>query len=163
MTNTDAYTAFKHGVDLLRNGYPSDAMPFFRTAAEAQEQNPLYLSFLGLSVARAQGKWDAALTLCEAAVRLKRDEPQLYLNLASVYVSASRREKAVEVLDSALKRFGRNAPVERERNKLGKRAGPVLPFLPREHSLNRTLGRLRHRALRRFHKTEPLASRGKRA
>ena len=152
MPNTDAYTAFKHGVDLLRNGYPSDAMPYFRSAAEAEEQNPYYLSFLGVSVARSQRKWDSAVTLCEAAVRLKRDEPQLYLNLASVYVSASRREKAIEVLDSALTRFRRNAPVERERNKLGKRGSPVLSFLPREHSLNRTLGRLRHRAMSRLHK-----------
>lgn len=154
MPSTDAITAFKHGVDLLRNGYPDDAVPFLRSAAEAEEQNPYYLSFLGLSVARSQKKWDAALTLCETAVRLKRDEPRLYLNLASVYVSASRREKAIEVLDSALKRFGRNAPVERERNKLGKRAEPVLSFLPREHSLNRTLGQLRHRALSRLNKTQ---------
>jgi Flp pilus assembly protein TadD len=153
MTNTDAAAAFKHGVDLLRNGYPSDAMPFFRSAAEAEERNPYYLSFLGLSVARAQRKWDAALTLCEGALKLKRDEPQLYLNLAFVYVSAGRREKAIEVLDSALRRFGRNGPVERERSKLGKRGSPVLPFLSREHSLNRALGQLRHEAKRRLKKT----------
>src|SRR6202000_3135502 len=132
---------------LLRNGYPSDAVPFLRSAAEAERQNPYYLSFLGLSVARSQRKWDAALTLCETAVRLKRDEPQLYLNLAYVYVSASRREKAIQALDSALTRFGHTAPVERERNKLGRRASPVLPFLSREHSLNRALGQLRYETM----------------
>jgi predicted Zn-dependent protease len=159
MGNTDAVAEFKRGVDLLRNGYTANAFECFRSAAEAEQENPYYLSFLGLSVARAHKKWAAALQLCEAALRLKRDEPQLYLNLAEVYVSASQREEAIEVLDMALTRFGYNPRIKRERNNLGRRGNRVLPFLSRQHFLNRTLGQLRHQASRRLRGTPKAGSR----
>jgi tetratricopeptide (TPR) repeat protein len=89
-----------------------------------------------------------AVELCETALRLKREEPQLYLNLAEVYVSADRREEAIEILDLALKRLGNNSRIKREREAFGTREGQVLSFLPRRHFLNRTLGQLRHKTLR---------------
>ena len=153
MVETDAQAEFKQGVDLLRGGLPGDAIEYFRSAAESDKRNPYYLSFLGLSVARARKKVAAALELCEAALRLKHDEPEFYLNLAEVYVCADRREKAIATLDSALKRFGRNDLIKRERNRLGKRGNRVLPFLAREHFANRALGQLRHQTLKRLHKT----------
>jgi predicted Zn-dependent protease len=116
-----------------------------RQAAESEKQNPYYLSFLGVSIARAQRKWDAAVKLCEAALSLRRNEAQLYLNMAEVYVSAGRRDDAVEVLDRGLIYFSVDARVKRARANLGKRCSPVLPFLERGHFLNRNLGKLRHR------------------
>jgi Flp pilus assembly protein TadD len=154
MTNMEAIAEFKHGVDLLQTGHSADAIQYFRSAVETEKRNPYYLSYLGLAVARAQRKWAAALALCETAMRFKPNEPQFYLNLAEVYVSAGRREEAVEILDSALARFGRNSRIRLERNRLGKRGGQVLPFLPRQNFLNRTLGQLRHQALRRLHRAE---------
>jgi Flp pilus assembly protein TadD len=143
---------FKQGVDLLQNGFPGEAMERFRYAAEVEKRNPYYLSFLGLSVARALKNWDAAKDLCEAALRLKRDEPQFYLNLAEVYVSADQREEAIAILDSALSRFATNVRIKRVRNKLGKRGSKVLPFLSRQNVLNRNLGKLRQRVFARKRK-----------
>jgi Flp pilus assembly protein TadD len=154
LAETVAFAEFKRGVELLRNGFANEAMEYLHRAAQGEKQNPYYLSFLGVSVARARKKWSAALELCEAALRLKPNEAQFHLNLAEVYVSAGRREDAVEVLDSALEQFRLNTRIKRERGKLGTRENPVLPFLARQHFLNRNLGRLRHRALVRLQKAK---------
>ena len=76
---------FKEGVDLLKNGYAQAALGPLRRAFECEKRNPYYLSFLGLSIARAERKWDQASELCEIAVQLKRSESQFHLNLAEVY------------------------------------------------------------------------------
>ena len=142
-----ALAEFKQGINLLKNGYSSQAIKCLRHAAELEQQNPYFISFLGVSMARATRKAAMAVELCEAALRLKREEPQLYLNLAEVYVSADRREEAIEVLDLGLKRLGNNSRIRRERDTFGTRGDQVLSFLPRQHFLNRTLGQLRHKTL----------------
>jgi Flp pilus assembly protein TadD len=148
-----ALTEFKQGISLLRNGHSAEAVEHLRYAAESERQNPFYLSFLGLSVARAQRKWSAAVKLCETALSLRRTEAQLYLNLAEVYVSAGRRDDAVAVLDRGLVYFSVDARIRRARADLGRRCTPPLPFLERGHFLNRSLGKLRHRVSRRLSKS----------
>ena len=124
------------------------------TCCEIEQYNPYYLSFFGVSVARAQRKWAAAVNLCEIAVSLKRDEAQLYLNLAEVYVSAGRRDDAIELLDTASIYCPTEARIKQVRGSLGRRSSPVLPFLGRGHFLNWSLGKLRHSALGRLRKSQ---------
>jgi Flp pilus assembly protein TadD len=145
MAEDSAIADFKLGINLLRKGQSAEATEHFRHAAELEQKNPYYLSFLGVSVARAQRKWAAAVKLCETALSLRRNEAQLYLNLAEVYVSAGQRDEAVEVLDRALIYFSADTRVKRARANLGMRCSPVLPFLERGHFLNRSLGKLRRR------------------
>jgi tetratricopeptide (TPR) repeat protein len=146
----DALAEFKEGVALLKNGYPQKALVRLRRAFESEKQNPFYQSFLGLSIARAEGKWDQAAELCEIAVQLRRREAQFYLNLAEVYASAGRRTKALDTLDAALALFGEDERLRHARGRVEKRRSPLLPFLRREHFLNRKLGELRHRVLNRL-------------
>jgi Flp pilus assembly protein TadD len=147
MSEHSALAEFKQGIKLLRNGQSSEALEYLRHAAELNQQNPYYLSFLGVSVARAQRKWTAAAQLCETALSLRRNEVQLYLNLAEVYVAAGRRDDAVAVLDRGLMNSRVDARIKRARADLGKRGSPVLPFLGRGHFLNRSLGKIRYRVL----------------
>ena len=153
MAEHSALDDFKQGIKLLRNGQSDEAVEYLQHAAELKQQNPFYLSFLGVSVARAQKKWAAAVKLCGTALSLRRTEAQFYLNLAEVYVSAGRREDAVAVLDRGLF-YLVDARIRRARANLGKRRAPVLPFLERDHFLNRGLGKLRHRLLGRSGKSE---------
>jgi len=153
MVEDSTLVEFKQGMKLLRDGHSADALEYFRHAAELEQQNPYYLSFLGVAVARALQKWGPAVKFCETALNSKRSEAQLYLNLAEVYVSAGRRDDAVAVLDRGLIHFKADARIRRARANLGKRASPVLPFLEREHFLNRSLGKLRHRMLGRPRKS----------
>jgi Flp pilus assembly protein TadD len=150
MAARDLVGEFKQGLQALKNGYPQKALIHLRTAFESEKQNPFYLSFLGLSIARAQRKWDQAAELCEIAVQLRRSECQFHMNLAEVYALAGRREKALDTLDAALELFGRDQRLTRARSRVEKRRSPVLPFLTRNHFLNRTFGRVRHRTLRRL-------------
>jgi len=145
MAEDSALSEFKQGINLLRDGHSAEAVEYLRHAAELEQQNPYYLSFLGVSVARAQRKWAAAVKLCETGLSLRRTEVQLYLNLAEVYVAAGRRDDAVAVLDRGLIYFRADARIKRARANLGRRCSPVLSFLEREHFLNRGLGKLRNR------------------
>jgi len=144
MADSEALTEFKQGVRMLRDGHPNNALVHFRIAADLEKHNPYYMSFVGVSLARAEMQWTPALKLCETALSMKRNEAQLYLNLAEVYMSAGRREEALMTLDRALASLGRDARIQRARRKLGSRRSPVLSFLDRQNIVNRHLGILRH-------------------
>ncbi len=151
-TEPDHMVEFREGVELLKNEYPEKALVKLRRAFESDKHNPYYISFLGLSIARAEQKWDQAMELCETAVKLKRTEIQFHMNLMEVYALAGWREKALHKLDAALRLFGNDARLKRARSKVVQRRAAVLPFLGRSHFLNRKLGKLRDRVLKRLGK-----------
>jgi len=148
MIDTEAFAEFRKALGYLRDDYSEKALPHIRRASELEEENPFYRSYLGLTLARAQKKWDEAEDLCNAALKGKRDQPQLYLNLAEVYIAAGRKQDAVEALLMATKYAQRDGRIYRMLNQLSSRRQPVLPFLDRRHFLNRSLGTWRHRALK---------------
>jgi len=146
--DAEAMRDFKLGVRLLRERSYARALFCFRRAAEAERNNPYFLSYFGLALALAERNWDDAIQLCEDAVRQKRSVAQLYLNLAEVYLRAGRKSDAVETLEVGSELAGRDVRVKRMLHFLGMRRPAVLPFLNRKHVLNRGLGRLRHNVLR---------------
>jgi Flp pilus assembly protein TadD len=154
MAEDSALVEFKQGIKLLQKGHSAEALGHLRHAAELEQRNPYYLSYLGVAVARSQRKWPAAVKFCETALSSKRSEAQLYLNLAEVYVSAGQRDDAIGVLDRGLIYFNADTRIRRARANLGRRSSPILPFLERTHFLNRSLGKLRHRVLRCMGKSE---------
>ena len=151
-TEPDHMVEFREGVELLKNEYPEKALVKLRRAFESDKRNPYYISFLGLSIARAEQNWSQALELCETAVQVNRKEIQFHMNLVEVYALAGWREKALHKLDAALRLFGNDARLRRARSKVTQRRAPVLPFFGRSHFLNRKLGKLRDRILKRLGK-----------
>ena len=149
MKESDALIEFKDGIEFLKNGYAKHALPHLHHAVEIESQNPYYLSFLGLALARAEKKWTEATRLCETTLQLKGKEPQFHLNLAEVYVAAGQRSSAISTLERAIENFGPTPRLTKARSRIEKRQSPVLPFLKREHVLNKSLGKLRHRAAKR--------------
>jgi tetratricopeptide (TPR) repeat protein len=143
---------FREGIELLKNEYPERALVKLQRAFDSDKRNAYFISFLGLAIARAQRKWDQASDLCEMAVQLKPKEIQFHLNLGEVYALAGRRARALDRLDRALALFGNDARLKQARSKVENRRNPLLPFFGREHFLNRELGRLRHRILKRLDK-----------
>jgi tetratricopeptide (TPR) repeat protein len=146
----DPLSEFKEGVKFLKNNYPEKALVKLQSAFDSDKRNPYYTSFLGVSVARAQGNWDQASELCETAVQLNPKEIQFHLNLAEVYALAGQRERAIHKLDYAMGIFGNDSRLKRARSKVEKRRNPVLPFFERGHFFNRKLGKLRHRIWKHF-------------
>jgi Flp pilus assembly protein TadD len=147
MSESIALTEFKQGVKKLRESRSLDALEHFRRAAEMEKSNPYFLSFVGVSIARAERRWEPALQLCESALNMKRNDAQLYLNLAEVYTSAGRREEALITLERGLASLGPVERIQQARLKLGHRRAPALPFLGRENVLNRQIGIVRHRIM----------------
>jgi tetratricopeptide (TPR) repeat protein len=152
LADLDPKAEFTEGLKLLKNDYPQKALERLQRAYECDKHNPYYISFLGLSMARVERKSDKASELCEMAVQLRPTELQFHLNLGEVYAAAGLREKALDKLDSALERFGQDARLKQARGRIEKRSSPVLPILGREHFLNRKLGKLRHRTMKRLGK-----------
>lgn len=152
MGETDALSEFKEGLKFLSNNYANKALPHFTRAAEMDQHNPFYLSYLGLALAAAEKRWAEAEEICDAAVRKRRTEAQLYLNLYEVYRLQGNRLAAIETLTTGLQYTKQDVRLVRALRKMGVRRPPVLPFLDRNQFFNMQLGRLRHRILQRLGK-----------
>ncbi len=151
MLDTEAFGEFRKALGMMRDGNADEALPHIKRAAELEEHNPFYKSYLGLALARAEQKWAQAEELCDSAMRMKRDQPQLYLNLAEVYLAAGQKQDAIETLVQGLKYAQRDSRVNSMLSKLSSRKRPIIPFLARGHFINRQLGNLRHRAAEAIH------------
>ena len=145
MSETDAVKEFKQGLELLHKDFAKLALPHMRKAVQLDKKNPFYISYLGVALAEAEGKWEDAETLCNVAIRMKRTQAELYVNLSKVYCLAGRKQDAVETLSTGMLLTRRDPRISKALHKLGLRRTPPFPFLDRDHFLNRLLGTLRHR------------------
>lgn len=145
MSQFESVRLFKNGLAALRNGYSEFAVVYLRKAFEHDRGNPFYASYYGLALARAEGDWAKAEGLCQAALRMKRDQPALYVNMAEVYRRAGNLEDALLTLYKGLHFTRWDSRLVRALEELGVRRPPVLSFLDRKHFLNRQLGKMRHR------------------
>jgi len=145
MSHFESVELFKNGLAALRNGYSDFAVVYLRNAFEHDRGNPFYASYYGLALARAEVDCAKAESLCQAALRMKRDQPDLYVNMAEVYRRAGYLEDALLTLYKGLQLTRWDSRVVRALEELGVRRPPVLSFLHRKHFLNRHLGKLRNR------------------
>ena len=165
--DTEALEEFKQGLSLLRNDYPGKALLHLNKAVALEKNNPFYLSYLGVALARAGKNWSLAEKLCSQtlqmkrpppefylaeklcsqALQMKRTQPELYLNLAEVYALAGNKEDAIETLSRGLKFTKQNEPLADALRRFGSRQPPVISFLDRAHFLNRHLGKIRRQLL----------------
>ena len=149
---TEAIQIFRSGLANLRDGQSFEALAAFRQAASMEPQNPYFLSYYGLALGQASRNWEEAEALCLAALRKRRQIPQLYLNLAELYRCRGRVADAVETLHDGLRYTGRDSRLVDAMSYFGYRRPPVLSFLNRNHPLNRYLGKMRHRTMGMFHR-----------
>ncbi len=60
MMDTEAFREFKTGLTLLRDNYAMKALPHMRRAVDLDKNNPYYMSYLGVVLARSERKWGEA-------------------------------------------------------------------------------------------------------
>jgi tetratricopeptide (TPR) repeat protein len=147
MLDLFAFREFREGLAMMRDGEAERAKALLRQASERDPENPYYLSYYGLSLAYAEGKWADAERLCHTAVCRGRRQAQLYLNLAEVYAGSGQKQAAADTLTRGLQYMPDDMRLQGEMGKLATRRPPVLRFLPRAHAVNRMFGFLRHRVL----------------
>jgi len=134
---TDPY---RRGMDELNAGNTKSALRFFEEAAESDE-NPEALSHLAFCLAKERQDFRRALSLCREALADDPGNSIHYLNLGRIYLIQDRKRDAIRVFRDGLLR-GDNSRIREELRNLGKRKYPVISSLPREHNLNKFLGKL---------------------
>lgn len=138
------------GLAALEQGRLPEAIERLERAHERAPDHARTRSFLGLAIARAEGDFSRARALCEEATKQEFFNPELYLNLAKVYLRFDRRAEALRYLRRGQMIDPGNRAIREAIASLGRRRLPILPFLPRRHPMNRALGSARKRLLAPF-------------
>ena len=140
-----AEESYRRGRDQLERGELQLAFEHFRCAHQVDRANPRYRSFYGLGLALVERRFDRALELCRSAAKEEFFNPELYHNLARVHMAFGFKSEAIRYLRRGLMIDPANAGLAQDLARLGRRRLPVLQFLPRNHPVNRWLGRMRTR------------------
>ena len=144
-----AENQFKKGLTALVDHNYKDATVFFKRAIDVDlarnRRTPdlRYLSYYGLSLARAGMSTAEAISICRQAVSRHKNHPVLWLNLGRVYLMAGKRASALKALDRGAQLAPGNRVLAHELAQLERRSNPVLGMLPRSHPMNIALGKLR--------------------
>jgi hypothetical protein len=131
------------GVDLTARGDYAGALPILTAVYKTvpPEQYPYGLSAYGLCLSKVEHKNKLGADLCEKAMKLQSFEGLHWANLVRLYVGVQNRRKAVDVLESGLKRHPKDSKLLKVRDEIGYRKTPYLHFLPRTHPLNKAYSR----------------------
>ena len=85
------------------------------------------------------------LELCKKAQNADPRNAYIYWCLARLHLANRSRKDAIDIVERGLRAAPDNFMLLRMRKKLGVRQDPPLPFLDRNHGLNKRLGRLMRR------------------
>lgn len=135
---------------LVDQGRKAEAVGRLREAVRRAPDHAQTRSLLGVALASQPGGFEEARNLCESAARQEFFNPDLYANLAEIYLRAGRRAEALRYLRRGQMIDPGHAQINSAVNQLGKRRLPVVPFLPRRHPVNRALGSARNLVLTGF-------------
>jgi tetratricopeptide (TPR) repeat protein len=136
---------YRRGRVLLAESRDPEALECFRSAHQIDRANPRYRSFYGLGLALVERRFEKALELCRSAAKEEFFNPELYHNLARVHMAFGFKSEAIRYLRRGLMIDPANRGLATDLERLGRRRMPVLQFLPRNHPVNRWLGRMRTR------------------
>ena len=128
--------AWRQGIRLLVSAIESDN--------GAGRVPSVAFSYLGYGLAACEGRTREGLNLCQHAVEQEFFRGENYLNLARVHLLIGNRAHAVRTIGQGLEVEPENKELLDLQRSMGHRRLPPLGFLPRSHTVNRFLGRLRH-------------------
>jgi hypothetical protein len=132
---------FSRGLALLDAGR-TEAFEHLSRAYLADPESPRRRSAYGLGLALVRGQFVAGIELARRAVQQACADPDLYLDLARIHLALGAKAEAIRNMRRGLMVAPEHERLHSELAKLGVRRQPPLRFLPRNHLLNRALGRL---------------------
>ncbi len=136
---------YQRGQALIESGHGPDALEHLSRAYLSDPQNACYRSAYAVALARVRQQFTGAVELARGAIRQEFYNPELYLNLARIYLAFDFKAEAVRFLKRGLMVDPDSATLQGSLAELGIRRRPPLRFLPRTHPANRLLGRLQAR------------------
>jgi tetratricopeptide (TPR) repeat protein len=140
---------FDKGLAALTDERPLEAVDHFLDAMQLEQRlrvrhaDMRYLSYYGLSLARASRATQAALEACGLAVQHDPTNPELWLNLGRVHSLAVRLPEAIRCYERGLRLDPAHRGLRLELSRIDRRSRRVLSALDRSHPLNRWTGKLR--------------------
>ena len=143
----------EQGIQHIEAGEYDQAVELLRRANEQTPEHARVESHLGLALARVGGAFEEARSLCEDASKREFDNPDLYVNLARVYLGVGRRSEALRYLRRGQMIDPDHEVIRQTLVELGRRRPAVIAFLPRRHWLNRVLGSVRGALLAVFRRS----------
>jgi hypothetical protein len=139
---------YKKGREALKAGDYKGAVRDFDTVLKDMEDHQdkynNVVSYLGLSQVLISNR--NGLLLCRDAASSENQDGSVFLNLACAEWYCMNRKRAIDAIRLGCKIDSENAQLKRALTLLDVRKKSLLGFLPRDHSLNRILGRLFRRA-----------------
>jgi predicted Zn-dependent protease len=138
---------YHHGLALLRAGRGDEAFEHLSRAYLASPQKACFRSAYALALALVRGQFLGAVELARGAVREEFYNPELYLNLARIYSAFGLKAEAIRYLRRGLMVDPESSTLQGMLLEFGIRRRPPVRFLPREHLINRLLGKLQARFL----------------
>ena len=147
---SDAQKNALEAVQLVRDESFEEALALFEaslpelTAGNLTEKRLAAASFsyYGLCVAMVRRHYAQAVEYCNISLKRNFLDPDHRYNLAMVFLERDERKKAVETLNAGLRLQSNHKQINTILDRIGRRKGPVIPFLPRGNSLNIWLGKL---------------------
>ncbi len=143
---------FELGERKYQQGDLAGALVCLQKAHDHDSSHARARSYLGLCLALHERRFERAVELCAFATKQEFFNPELFLNLARVYLAFGFKTEGRRYLLRGQMIDPANAVIGEMLDGLGDRRHPILPFLPRRHILNRWLGTARH-ALSRVERT----------
>jgi tetratricopeptide (TPR) repeat protein len=136
---------FNQALEMLSRSHIRGAIKHLEEALQISPNNAAYLSHYGLCVAIDREDFDAAVKLCERALKIDPKDVVSRVNLGKVYRMQGDNSAAYDEFLRAWKADKSHPGPASELSRMGIRRPPIVPFLSRSHWLNVRLGRLRAR------------------
>jgi tetratricopeptide (TPR) repeat protein len=127
-------------MEALKAGRTDIALSCFEEAAK-EDESPEIISHLAFCLAKERQDFRRASSFCRWCISEDRGNSVHYLNLGRILLLDGRRQDAIRVFRDGLLHEN-NPSIREELEKIGTRKYPVISSLPREHSVNRILGKL---------------------
>jgi tetratricopeptide (TPR) repeat protein len=140
---------FREANGYLRKGDGRSAMRVLKEGLESYPSEPFLLSYYGCLVSSVGRDPGEGIRLCREALRKLRNSaalgddyyyPLFYLNLGRAYLTGGDKPEAIKAFKRGLRVDPGNKYIIAELRKLGVRKPPALPFLRREHPINKYVG-----------------------
>jgi Tfp pilus assembly protein PilF len=133
----------QRALELYQGGRRTEAATLFRELVDRGCREATVLSFGGFLIATEEGDVKTGLSWCERAVEIAFCDVQMYINLARLHEQTGWRSQAAAVLRKGLRQEPGNPRLLAEINRVSPRTRDILPLLPREHVVNKAVGKLR--------------------
>ncbi len=140
MLTSTAEELFEKGRALLSEDNTLAALSCFEKVYRTEESARIR-SYLGLCLAIERGQISEGIALCKDAIAEDTDNPVHYFHLGRIYLREKRKAEAIEIFRQGLAR-GDSAEIRSMLENLCIRKKPVLPFLQRNHPLNKYTGKI---------------------